>query len=80
MGASDTALRLVGTNLTAALRRHADYTSKWIVSRWRTQRPNRRRSDSECYGDLSPTMLPCTERAGTVYYGAVFEVKKEIRA
>src|ERR1035441_1531507 len=32
----------------------ADYSSKWIVSRWRTQRPNRRRSDSECYGDVTP--------------------------
>ena len=30
MGASDTALRLLGTNLTAALRRHGDYSLKWI--------------------------------------------------
>ena len=33
--------------------RNADYTSKWIVPRWRTQRPNRRRSVNECYGDVA---------------------------
>ena len=51
--ASDPLCRLVGTNLTAALRRYADYTAKWIVSRWRTQRSNRRRSVNECNGDVT---------------------------
>src|SRR5664279_3118089 len=40
----------------------ADYSSKWIVSRWRTQRPKRRRSDSECYGDFSPANTYGTAR------------------
>src|SRR5271167_1994172 len=46
---------LVSREFAAPLVRDADYTSKWIASRWRTQRPNRRRSDSECYRDLSST-------------------------
>jgi hypothetical protein len=40
--------------MRVAVQRFANYTSKWIVSRWRTQRPNRRRSVNECNGDFSP--------------------------